>query len=112
VEKFTWTVQLACGARDTPVQLSVPFEKDHPDSKSPPFTATPVTVTPVPVPAAEELVNVTVPLPGRRMPGAVIASGLGVMETVALVEVLVPLIVTGAPVTTAAFAYVIASDRV
>ena len=66
----------------------------------PPETTTLVTFTEAP-PAAAVLVNVIVPVPVAVPVGNVIVNGLGVIDTVALVAVPVPVSVTGEPVTAA-----------
>jgi hypothetical protein len=94
----TPTVQVAPGARFTPVQLSAPLVQAQ--IKPAPETATLVTAT-CELPAAEGLVKVMVPLPDNVPVGRVTVSGLGEMETVARAATPDPVSDTGVGVTVA-----------
>src|SRR5262249_33637611 len=86
--KFTVTVQLCCGCKVTPVQLSVSFRKNHVSGPDPvpEFTTTPLMVVVRPEATDEVFMRVTTPLPVPKLPigvATVILNGFGEMDPAA-----------------------------
>ena len=94
----TVTVQEAPGAKVVPVQLLVPATMLKAYCRFTGATTTLLTTVEVP-PVADVLMKFTIPVPVLLPVASVINSGLGEIDTVALVVVLVPVRLTGVGVT-------------